>query len=100
MTIGKQAAWVLSGTGGLALLSAFLLTISNNASIALDVARQHGEELNELRIFQSSIRQELNERTQDRYTALEASRDMAFIERRLKEIESKLDEHKEQHDNG
>jgi len=95
--MSRQAAWVLSGTGGLALLTAFLLTISNNASIALDVARQHGEELNEIRILQQAFRTELMDRTADRYTAIDAARDMAFLERRLQELEDKIIDHKESH---
>ena len=89
-------AWILGGTGGAALLAAFLLNISNDANIAIKFAEQHGSELNQIRIQIAAIRLELTDRTKDRYTSLDAKRDREFIERRFSELESKLDTHRNQ----
>jgi hypothetical protein len=40
--MNKTISVLLGGTGGIALLSAFLMQISNQASIAISVAEQHG----------------------------------------------------------
>jgi hypothetical protein len=85
--MNKTISVLLGGTGGIALLTAFLMQISNQASIAIAVAEQHGQELlilkQEIGVIQS--------RTADRYTSIDAARDMAYLQRRLKEIEDKID---------
>ena len=84
-------AWALGGSGALALLGALLVNISNDANIALEVAKQHGDELNQLRISMAAMRIAIDSRTKDRYTSQDAARDLQFMERRFAELESKIE---------
>lgn len=79
--------WGLSGSGVAALIAAYLLNVSNQASIAINVAEQHGAEINLIRHELSAIKLLLEERTHLRYTSQDAARDLAYIERRFKEIQ-------------
>lgn len=91
----SPTSWLIgiSGTSLFGIMVAFILNINASASIALDVAAQHGKEINQLRIVQEAIRLEMHDRTRDRYTNTDAGRDLDFIERRLEEIERKIDQH-------
>jgi hypothetical protein len=92
----KLRYWRGGVLGGISILVGFMLTVSNNANIAISVAEQHGNELNNVRADIAALRVEISNRTQDRYTAIDAERDLRFVERRLKEIEEKMDrEHKD-----
>lgn len=64
------------------------LQVSAESQIALDVARQHGQELLELRAEVSLVRADLRSATRDRYYRAEAEREMARLEEKIKEYHS------------
>ena len=80
--------------GALGLLGALLLTVQKDAAIALDVAKQHGQELlllhGELQILHEHIRN----RTQLRYTSRDAERDFRYIQKDLDACMEAIKEHK------
>jgi deoxyribodipyrimidine photolyase-like uncharacterized protein len=66
------------------------MSIASDAAIAIKVAEQHGQELLMLRGSMESLREEMKDRTRDRYTAKDAERFNDYIERRLDEIDKDL----------
>ena len=82
---------VLVSTGLLGLLSSGMMSVASDASIAIKVAEQHGEELLLIRGELNSIRQEMLERTQTRYTAIEAERHERYVMQRIEALEKQLD---------
>ena len=91
VSVSWKLAFPLSALG---LLGALLLTVQKDASIALDVAKQHGQELlllhSELRIIEEDIRA----RTQLRYTSKDAERDLRYIQKDLDACLLTIKEHK------
>ena len=81
----------LAGTGVLGVVAAGMLAVSNDARIAINIAEQHGEELLLIRGELAAVRNEMLERTQMRYTSRDALQHEKYVERRLNEIEKKLD---------
>ncbi|UCE39332.1 MAG: hypothetical protein JSW00_08965 [Thermoplasmata archaeon] len=63
------------------------VSVQKDAEIALDVARQHGQELLEVRASITQIREELSRKTVDRYYRQEAEREHARLEKEIKELE-------------
>lgn len=86
-TLPKTLSYILGGGGTAALLGAFLLNIHSQASIALSVAEQHGQEFLLVRQEIAAIKLILEEKTRSRYTAVDAQRDMDYLERRIREVE-------------
>lgn len=88
-----KATLVLGGGTLLALTTLLInlfVTVSKDAQIAIEVAKQHGDELLMIRGEIASLRQTITDRTNDRYTSKQAERDMQYIERRLTEFEKQL----------
>lgn len=88
--------WIggLATAAALALLTLMLnllVGVSRDAQIALDVAAQHGQEINIVRAELSSLRTEMSERTADRYRAQDAERDLRYLERRIEALEKDKD---------
>lgn len=80
----------LSGGGILALLTVALnmfVSVQKDAEIALDVARQHGQELLEIRAEIAAIRTTIERKTVDRYYRQEAEREHNRLEERLDRVE-------------
>jgi hypothetical protein len=69
-----------------AVVFAFAVSISKEASIALDVAKQHGQELLIITGQLQELRQYVNDRTQKRYTSDDAARETTFIMREIAEV--------------
>ena len=59
------------------------LGVSSKAEIALDVARQHGQELLEVRAEVALMRADLRSSTRDRYYRAEAEREIARLETQI-----------------
>jgi hypothetical protein len=87
----KTILTALAGTGILGVVIAGAMSVASDASIAIKVAEQHGEELLMIRGEMSSIRQELNNRTSDRYTGKEGARFEQYVNKRLDALEKQLD---------
>lgn len=80
-----------AGTGVLGVVAAGMLAVAQSASVALNVAEQHGTELSMIRGELIALRKELIERTDKRYSTRDAASHEKYAERRLAEIEKKLD---------
>jgi type II secretory pathway component PulJ len=78
------------GGSAFALLAALMLNVYKDAQIALDVVRQHGQELLEIRTEITGLRNDLLERTRERYTEKDAEKDMIYILDRLERIENQV----------
>lgn len=88
----KNVIATLIGTGLLGVIAAGMLAVANDARIAISVAEQHGEELLLIRGELSAIRNEMLQRTEDRYTSRDAAAYERYIEQRLIEVERRLEE--------
>jgi uracil-DNA glycosylase len=75
------------------IMVTLFLNVQKDSGIALSVVAQHGEELNGIRSQLQLIQESLRERTEDRYKATDAQRDLKYIERRLDIIEETISEH-------
>jgi len=90
----NRVTWnIVLPVGALALLGSLMQVVSKDASIALDVARQHGEELLLIRGEMTIIEKQLMERTQQRYTSQDAARDHEYIYRDIKQCQEWMKEH-------
>lgn len=87
----KTILSALAGTGVIGLLIAGAMDIRSDATIALSVVEQHGQELLMIRGEVASIRQELNNRTLDRYTGKDGARFEQYVNKRLDALEKQLD---------
>lgn len=94
-TLWKLAAGLAGGIGS--IFFAFAVNLSKDAQIALDVAKQHGEELLLLNSEIKALRIEISQRTHMRYTSDDAQRDMKYVERRLGQIEAEITSHMNEH---
>lgn len=78
------------GGGGLAALMTVLLNlfigVQQKAEVSLDVARQHGQEILEIRSELNTVRSLLERKTTDRYYRQEAEREHDRLEDDIKEI--------------
>jgi hypothetical protein len=90
----KSLIVTLMGTGILGVIAAGMLAVANDARIAIGVAEQHGQELLLIRGEMAAIHSQLLERTMDRYTARDAENHEKYIDRRVTELEKKLDENR------
>lgn len=83
----KAQSWTfVLPVGVLTLLGALMLSISNEAAISLELARQHGESILLLREQVKLLRGEVKEIRGNRYTDKDAQRDLGYIRRDLEEL--------------
>jgi hypothetical protein len=75
--------WIVGGGSVLAVVVTFSITTAKDASIALDVARQHGDEILILNQDLHRMQTDLYDRTKDRYTSKDAERDVGYLRRDL-----------------
>lgn len=87
---GKQTIAFLVGSGILGVLAAGMLAVANDARIAISVAEQHGQEILLLRGEIVALREEMRERTLDRYTAKDHQQFERYMLERIKRIEEDL----------
>lgn len=88
----KKVLASLAGTGILGVIAAGMLAVANDARIAISVAEQHGAELLMIRGELASVRTEMMQRTEFRYTSRDADAHEKYVERRFDKIEEKLAE--------
>ena len=82
---------MLVSTGVIGLLIAGAMDIRSDATIALSVAEQHGQELLMIRGSITQLRQDMLDRTVSRYTSEEQEQFAKYLEQRLIQIEKQLD---------
>ena len=87
----KAFITAIIGTGILSILVSGAMSVSQNAQMAIRVAEQHGEELLLIRGELSAIREEMTNRTRDRYTGKDGARFEQYVNRRLDSLEKKID---------
>ena len=75
------------------IMVTLFLNVQASSSIALDVVKQHGEELLGLRQEISLLRDAMRDQTEDRYKGKDAERDMTYIQRRLDALEKSFEKH-------
>jgi hypothetical protein len=78
--------------GALSLLGALMLSVANEAAVALRLAEQHGESLLLLREEVRLMRRDLNESAQLSYTSIDAQRDLEYIKRDISELKQAIKE--------
>ena len=89
----KTNNWTLVlPVGALTLLGALMLSVSNEAAVGLEMAKQHGESILLLREEVRLLRLEIKEKTTDRYTNKDAERDLNYIRRDIGEIKQSIKE--------
>lgn len=92
----ENAGWtVILPISALTLLGALMLSVSNDAAISLDLAKQHGESILLLREELKLLKEDMRLRTDDRYTSKDADRDHMYISRDIMELKNSLDSHLE-----
>ena len=82
--------WLIGGGSFVTVVLAFGVSVSKDASIALDVARQHGQEILQIETRILQLEQELAARTQMRYTSMDAERDQRHVEFRFTRNEANI----------
>ena len=82
---------MLVSTGVIGLLIAGAMDIRSDATIALSVVEQHGQELLMIRGEMALLRQDMLDRTVSRYTSEEQEQFAKYLESRLIQIEKQLD---------
>jgi len=98
MTDNNTQTWTLVlPVGALTLLGALMLSVSNEAAISLKLSEQHGESILLLREEVRLLRVDINNRTQDRYMAKDAERDLGYIKDDIAEIKLAVKEHDDKH---
>jgi len=73
--------WIVGGGSVIAVVLTFSITTAKDAQIALDVARQHGDEILLLSQEVHNMQSDLYDRTKDRYTSKDAERDVGYLRR-------------------
>ena len=82
----------------IAVVLTFSITTAKDAQIALDVAKQHGEELLILSQEVHRMQGDLYERTKDRYTSNDAKRDVGYLRRDIDACMTWRTQHQRDHD--
>jgi hypothetical protein len=92
-TINVLTRLVVPGSA-LALLLMLTVQVGKDASIALDVARQHGEELLLVNGKISLLEEDIRNRTQSRYTSTDAAKDLRYMQKDINACVKEIKEHK------
>jgi hypothetical protein len=89
--------WVLGGGTFLTIALGFGVTVAKDAQIALDVAKQHGEEILQIdsRILQ--LEKVLYDRTRLRYTSEQAGTDHSYMRRDIEMCRERMKQHEVEH---
>jgi len=85
--------WITGGGSILAVVLGFSISTAKDASIALDVAKQHGEEILIISQRINVLERDIRERTRSRYTSEDAKKDLSYIERDMRKCIEHVDEH-------
>jgi hypothetical protein len=89
--------WLVGGGSLMAVAVGFWITVSKDAQIAIDIAAQHGKELQMVNARILHLEQELRDRTQLRYTSADAEKDLGYLRRDLNQCLSEIEKHKREH---
>ena len=90
--------WIVGGGSVIAVVLTFSITTAKDAQIALDIARQHGEELLILSQEIHRMQGDLYERTKNRYTSKDAERDIGYLRRDIDACMAWRKQHQRDHD--
>ena len=89
-----RVTWnIVLPVGALTVLGALMLNVAKDASIALSVAEQHGQELLLLKADLQILGNDVRDRTQLRYTSKDAARDHDYINRDIRSCKTALEAH-------
>jgi hypothetical protein len=91
---GKNGSWTLVlPVGALTLLGALLLTVQNDATVALKLIAQGKQEFTILHGEIQGLKSALNVRTLQRYTSKDAERDFKYIQREIDQCNDFIKNH-------
>ena len=85
----KNTWQIVLPIGALTLLGALMLSVSNEAAVALKTSEQHGDSILLLREEVRLLRDELK----GSYSASDAEKDLTYIRRDMEELKQLLKEH-------
>lgn len=88
----SKTIFVIGGSTVVGLMSLMInlfIGVSKDAQIALEVAKQHGQEILEVRAELTLIRADLRESSRDRYYRRDAERDIARLELMIRDAHGK-----------
>ena len=85
---------VAAPISALGLLGLLMLQVQKDAAIALDVAKQHGQELLLIRSEMQVLQGDVKDRTKLRYMSTDASRDHRYIQKDINSCMEVITEHK------
>jgi hypothetical protein len=89
--------WVLGGGSFLAVVLGFGITVAKDAQIALEVAKQHGEELIQVESRILQLEKVIYDRTRLRYTSDQATADHAYLRRDIEASREAIRQHELEH---
>lgn len=90
---------VAAPASALGLLFLLGTQVGKDATIALDVARQHGEELLQVNMKIASIERKFDKKTYDRYTGEDATRDLNYMQKDINRCIEMIRDHEKEHHN-
>ena len=73
------------------------LGVSREAAIAIEVAKQHGEEFVAVRQELSLLRDSMRDATVDRYKGKDAERDIGYLNNRITALEKQIEKLEQHH---
>jgi len=78
----------------LALLLALTVQVGKDATVALEVAKQHGQELLLVNGRIGLLEEEVKDRTRLRYTSTDAAKDLRYLQKDVDACVKEIEEHK------
>jgi len=76
----------------LLLLAGLMLTVSNTSAVALSLAEQQGKSILLIEQRIKDVEDEVDEKTNDRYTSKEAEKDLNYIRDDIQELKEMIKE--------
>ncbi len=78
----------------LGILVVLMLTVANDASVALNLIELQQKEISLVRTDVATLRGEVNVYTSSRYSSRDAERDLAYLQRQVDEIKDYIKTHR------
>ena len=91
------ARWVLGGGTFITIALGFGITVAKDAQIALEVAKQHGQELIQVETRILQLEKVIYDRTRLRYTSDQATTDHSYLRRDIETCRARMKQHELEH---
>lgn len=87
----QNITWnVVVPVGALALLATMVMNVNHAASTSLELAKQNGESLVVMQKMLLKVQDDIDDKTQLRYTARDAERDHGYIVRDIADLKEQI----------